>query len=80
MLENFQGINVSPDVIQAAYADSYDKLPEAQQIALDNGQITVRLTYSPASFQLGLFGSFISGDAAGVHERGISVAAVHRAG
>jgi len=61
VLENFQGVNVSPTVIQPLFSDLYDDLPEAQRIALDNGQITVRLTYSPASFQLGLFGSFMSG-------------------
>ena len=61
VLDNFQGVNVSPDVIQKTFSDVYDKLTEAERIALDNGQITVRLTYSPASFQLGLFGSFISG-------------------
>jgi O-antigen/teichoic acid export membrane protein len=59
VLENFQGVNVSPDVVKRVFAGMM--LPEAQQVALDNGQITVRLVYSPTSFQVGLFGSFISG-------------------
>jgi O-antigen/teichoic acid export membrane protein len=59
VLENFQGINVSPDVVKNAFAGM--TLPDAQKAALDNGQITVRLVYSPTSFQVGLFGSFISG-------------------
>src|SRR5207244_559476 len=57
VLDNFQGVNVTKDVIQKTFSDIYDTLPEAERIALDNGQITLRLTYSPASFQLGLFGS-----------------------
>src|SRR5262249_14010348 len=45
VLDNFQGVNVSPEVIKTAFSDNYDKLPEAERIALDNGQITVRMTY-----------------------------------
>ncbi|MBZ0276838.1 MAG: flippase, partial [Anaerolineae bacterium] len=58
---NFQGVNLSPVVLREAFAAIYDKLPEAQQTALDNRQVTVRMVYSPASFQIGLFGSLISG-------------------
>ncbi len=61
VFDNFQGVNLSPDVLQAAFQPVYESLPEAQQTALDNRQVTVRLVYSPASFQVGLFGSFISG-------------------
>ena len=57
----FQGMNVSRDVLAAAFADVYDSLPPEQRAALDAGQITVRMVYSPQSFQLGFFGSFISG-------------------
>ncbi len=59
VLSNFIGINVSRPLVQPLYTGM--TLPEAQQIALDNGQITVRLVYSPASFQIGLFASFIGG-------------------
>ncbi|MBI5666370.1 MAG: oligosaccharide flippase family protein [Chloroflexi bacterium] len=61
VFENFQGVNLSPDVLRAAFQPIYDTLPDAQKLALDNRQVTVRLVYSPASFQVGLFGSFISG-------------------
>ncbi len=61
VFDNFQSVNLSPDILQAAFQPVYDSLPAAQQTALDNRQITVRLVYSPASFQVGLFGSFISG-------------------
>ncbi len=61
VMDNFIGINVSPQVVQKVFADIHDKLPEAQRVALDNGQITLRVSYSPPSFQIGLFTSFISG-------------------
>jgi O-antigen/teichoic acid export membrane protein len=61
VLENFQGVNLSPEAVKAAFADVYHALPEDQRTALDNGQVTIRMVYSPASFQIGLFGSFISG-------------------
>jgi O-antigen/teichoic acid export membrane protein len=61
VLENFQGVNLSPAVLETAFRSVRDGWPEAQQAALDNRQVTVRLVYSPASFQIGLFGSFISG-------------------
>ncbi len=58
VLENFIGVNLSPAVLDAAFANR-DSLPEAQQTALAQGQYTLRLVYSPVSFQLGLFASFI---------------------
>ncbi len=61
VLDNFQGVNLSPAALEAAFRSVRDGWPEAQQTALDNRQVTVRLVYSPASFQVGLFGSFISG-------------------
>jgi len=61
VLDNFIGVNVSKDAVQKAFADIHDKLPEAQRTALDNGQLTLRVSYSPPSFQIGLFASFISG-------------------
>ncbi len=61
VMDNFIGVNVSPDVVQKVFTDIHDKLPEAQRTALDNGQITLRVSYSPPSFQIGLFASFISG-------------------
>ncbi len=61
VMDNFIGVNVSPDVVQKAFADIHDKLPEAERAALDNGQLTLRVSYSPPSFQIGLFASFISG-------------------
>ena len=57
---NFQGINLSPAVLQEAFAGIYDTLPDAQRRALDDRQVTIRMVYSPASFQVGLFGSVIS--------------------
>ncbi len=61
VMDNFIGVNVSPDMVQKAFADIHDKLPDAQREALDNGQLTLRVSYSPPSFQIGLFASFISG-------------------
>ncbi len=61
VLENFLGVNLSPAVLETAFRSVRDGWPEAQQAAPDNRQVTVRLVYSPASFQIGLFGSFISG-------------------
>jgi O-antigen/teichoic acid export membrane protein len=61
VLDNFIGVNVSKDAVQKAFADIHDKLPEAQRTALDNGQLTLRVSYSPPSFQIGLFATFISG-------------------
>ncbi len=61
VMDNFVGVNVSPDVVQKAFADIHDKLPEAMRVALDNGQLTLRVSYSPPSFQIGLFAFFISG-------------------
>ncbi|MEZ4669027.1 MAG: oligosaccharide flippase family protein [Anaerolineae bacterium] len=60
VMDNFIGMNVSPAITQKLFADLHDNLPAAQRVALDNGQLTVRLVYSPPSFQVGLFGSFIS--------------------
>ncbi len=57
---NFQGVNLSPVVLQEAFAGIYDTLPDAQRRALDDRQVTIRMVYSPASFQVGLFGSVIS--------------------
>jgi len=54
---NLMGMHVSRSIIGPLY-DGAD-LPEAQQIAVDNGQITVRLVYSPTSFQVGAFATFI---------------------
>ncbi|MCC6617106.1 MAG: oligosaccharide flippase family protein [Anaerolineae bacterium] len=54
---NLMGMNVSRSVVGPLY-DGAD-LPEAQRIAVDNGQITVRLVYSPTSFQVGAFATFI---------------------
>ena len=61
VMDNFIGVNVSPDVVQKAFADIHDKLPEAERTALDKGELTLRVSYSPPSFQIGLFASFISG-------------------
>jgi len=58
VLGNFLGVNVSPDVVRPLYADA--TLESAQAEALANGQLTLRVVYSPVSFQLGLFASFIS--------------------
>ncbi|MBN8593427.1 MAG: oligosaccharide flippase family protein [Anaerolineae bacterium] len=58
VLGNFLGVNVSPDVVRPLYADA--TLEPAQAEALANGQLTLRVVYSPVSFQLGLFASFIS--------------------
>ncbi len=60
VLENFQGVNLSPAALAAAFADR-GALTEAEQRALDDQQVTVRLVYNPPSFQIGLFASFISG-------------------
>ncbi len=54
---NLMGMNVSRSIIGPLYEGA--ELAEAQQIALDNGQITVRLVYSPTSFQVGAFATFI---------------------
>ena len=59
-LENFQGVNLSPAALAAAFTDR-EALPEAERRALDDRQVTVRLVYNPPSFQIGLFASFISG-------------------
>ncbi|MBA3874004.1 MAG: flippase, partial [Anaerolineae bacterium] len=61
VMDNFIGVDVSPAVVQKAFADIHDKLPDAQRTALDNGQLELRVSYSPPSFQIGLFASFISG-------------------
>ncbi len=61
VMDNFIGVDVSLPVVQKAFADIHDKLPEAQRSALDDGQLTLRVSYSPPSFQIGLFASFISG-------------------
>ena len=61
VMDNFIGVNVSKEAVQKAFADIHDKLPDAQRTALDNGQLTLRVSYSPPSFQIGLFASFISG-------------------
>ena len=61
MMDNFIGVNVSPDAVEKAFVDIHDKLLEAQRTALDNGQLSLRVSYSPPSFQIGLFASFISG-------------------
>lgn len=58
VLGNFLGVNVSPDVVRPLYADA--TLEPSQAEALANGQLTLRVVYSPVSFQLGLFASFIS--------------------
>jgi O-antigen/teichoic acid export membrane protein len=58
VLGNFLGVNLSPDVVRPLYANA--ALDPAQAEALANGQLTVRVVYSPVSFQLGLFASFIS--------------------
>ncbi|MCB9456486.1 MAG: oligosaccharide flippase family protein [Anaerolineaceae bacterium] len=58
---NFQGVNLSPAVLEETFAGIYDTLPDTQRRALDDRQVTVRMVYSPASFQVGLFGSVISG-------------------
>ncbi len=55
VLENFQGVDVSPGVIQNLFND----LSAEHQAALEAGQVTIRLVYSPSSFQVGLFVSFI---------------------
>jgi O-antigen/teichoic acid export membrane protein len=60
VMDNFIGMNVTQDVVQNIFRDIQDALPEAQRMALDAGQITVRLVYSPTSFNIGLFGSVIS--------------------
>ncbi len=60
VLEIFQGVNVSRGLLAQTFADLHDDLPPAQQTALDAGQVTVRLVYNPQSFQLGVFGSFMS--------------------
>jgi len=61
VLENFVGVDVSPEVVQKAFADIHDTLPDDLRTALDNGQLTLRISYNPESFQIGLFASFISG-------------------
>lgn len=53
------GIHLSPEVLRETF-DGVD-LNAADQAALDARQVTVRLVYSPASFQIGLFASFIGG-------------------
>jgi O-antigen/teichoic acid export membrane protein len=59
VLGNFLGVNLSADGVRPLYANA--ALDPAQAEALANGQLTVRVVYSPVSFQLGLFASFISG-------------------
>ncbi len=60
VLENFQGVDLSREVVDAVFADVYDDLTEDQQSALDAGELTMRLVYSPTTFQVGMFGSVIS--------------------
>ncbi len=61
VLGNFVGVNVSPEVVGKAFADIHDRLPDDLRTALDNGQLTLRISYNPESFQIGLFASFIAG-------------------
>ncbi|MEL6527176.1 MAG: oligosaccharide flippase family protein, partial [Chloroflexota bacterium] len=53
-----QGVNLSLDSINEHYADS--DLSNTAQTALDNGDFTVRMVYSPTSVQVGFFGSAIT--------------------
>jgi O-antigen/teichoic acid export membrane protein len=59
VLENFQGVDVSWAVLQPLFDDVRDQSPAAQQIEPDVRPITVRMVYSPTSFQVGLFISFL---------------------
>ena len=58
---NFIGVDVSAEGVQKAFADIRDTLPDDLRTALDNRQLTLRISYNPESFQIGLFASFISG-------------------
>ncbi|MEO0596693.1 MAG: flippase, partial [Chloroflexota bacterium] len=53
-----QGVNLSLDSIAENYADS--DLSETARTALNNGDFTVRMVYSPTSVQVGFFGSAIT--------------------
>jgi O-antigen/teichoic acid export membrane protein len=57
-LENLQGVRLNP----LELSDLYDKddLTEEQALAVAEGRFTIRLVYSPTTFQVGLFGSIIS--------------------
>lgn len=61
VLENFQGVDVSTTAVEAAFRDASGNLTPQQRNALESGLYTVRLVYSPTTFQVGLFGSLISG-------------------
>jgi len=66
MWENFQGVALSSTEIADLYADTITDEEDENTAAqlrrmVEDGLYTVRLVYSPASFQVGLFGSVISG-------------------
>ncbi|GAB4529913.1 MAG: hypothetical protein OHK0046_50140 [Anaerolineae bacterium] len=63
--ENFQGVRLDPAALAAQFLDlaqNPDDSRTAEEIraAIDGGEYTLRMVYSPTSFQVGLFGSVIS--------------------
>jgi O-antigen/teichoic acid export membrane protein len=66
VLENFQGVRLDPAELAAVFERELNEtddpaLATALQTAIDNGRYTLRLVYSPTTFQVGAFGSVISG-------------------
>ena len=59
VLDNFQSVALNISDISELYTDI--ELTSEQQTALDEGLFTIRMVYSPTSFQVGMFGTIISG-------------------
>ncbi|MEQ8674016.1 MAG: oligosaccharide flippase family protein [Aggregatilineales bacterium] len=59
VFETLQGIEIAPNALAERYGEG--DVGEAEQTAIIDGRYTLRVVYSPTSFQVGLFGTLISG-------------------
>lgn len=65
VLDNFQGVQLDPDALAETFADLWQNPDDPQRAgqireAIEAGEYTIRIVYSPTSFQVGLFGTLIS--------------------
>lgn len=60
VLENFIGVRIPAELLELFDPEKLDDLDAISLAALEDGLFTVRVVYSPMSFQVGVFGSVIA--------------------